>query len=367
MSTTVPALDNEALVPIKKLSKDLAVAAKVLTHNEARYLVDIYYQLQEVRKASSNQIASMVKTNEPVSLLEWFRDNAEGLEGQIRRALDKYSDNHRVGRWSKSIIGVGPVIAAGLLGHIKLEWDDKEGGHHLASTVGHIWRFAGLDPTMVWEKKQRRPYNADLKVLTWKIGQSFLKMSNNEDCLYGKLLRQRMHQERQRNAEGLFADQARAKLVKYNIDKKTDAYKWYSGAFSPRVVKSYLAAEQSFSESTTRMLPTVKEMAEIREMYQAEVPKNAIVGNEMQKRLTKAMKAAGWNSVREWPIEDGVPMLPLAHTLQRACRYATKLFFAHWHHVAWESAYGKPPVKPYVFEHLEGHTGYVAPPNWPCA
>ena len=41
--------------------------------------------------------------------------------------------------------GIGPVIAAGLLANI----DIKQ-----APTVGHIWRFAGLDPTNKWIGKK---------------------------------------------------------------------------------------------------------------------------------------------------------------------------------------------------------------------
>ncbi len=54
MSTTI-------LSPIVKLSKDLAKAAKMLSRDEARFLVDSYYQLQEIRKATTNQIGSIAR------------------------------------------------------------------------------------------------------------------------------------------------------------------------------------------------------------------------------------------------------------------------------------------------------------------
>jgi hypothetical protein len=34
-----------------------------------------------------------------------------------------------------------------------------------APTAGHIWRYAGLDPTVRWNKGEKRPWNAGLKVL----------------------------------------------------------------------------------------------------------------------------------------------------------------------------------------------------------
>ena len=61
-----------------------------------------------------------------------------------------------------------------------------------------------------------------------------------------------------------------------------------------------------------------------------------------------------------------IGQLPPAHIHARAERYATKLFLAHWHHVAYESHFGTPPPKPYVIEHM-GHAHYIAPPNWPMS
>ena len=50
---------------------------------------------------------------------------------------------------------------------------------------------AGLDPTVTWGKGERRPWNAELKVLCWKLGDSFVKVSNKEGALYGRIYRER--------------------------------------------------------------------------------------------------------------------------------------------------------------------------------
>jgi len=47
--------------------------------------------------------------------LAWFLDQNETLERNIKLALDAYGDSSVVGRWSKTIIGIGPVLSAGLL------------------------------------------------------------------------------------------------------------------------------------------------------------------------------------------------------------------------------------------------------------
>jgi len=210
-------LDTVHLEPFVKLDKDLKRAATTLTPNEARYLVDAYYQVQGYRIRFGNQIRALSESGEPHDLIRWMLTNAEGLENNIQRALDSYSKSNVVGKWARSIIGIGPVLAAGLLAHIDIT---------KAPTVGHIWSFAGLNPNASWEKGQKRPWNADLKVICWKIGESFVKFQNNERDVYGKLYVARKQQEQERNEAGAFADQA-ALLVK-KVGKDTEAYKAYA-------------------------------------------------------------------------------------------------------------------------------------------
>lgn len=218
--TTLATLES-----VHRLSKDIKQAATTLSTEEARYLVDTYYQMQRDRIRSDNQVRSLGATDEPHATLSWLSDNTGLLERNVKSALDAYGDAHLVGRWSKSIVGIGPVISAGLLANIDIA---------KAPTVGHIWRFAGLDPTVSWDKGKKRPWNASLKTLTWKLGESFVKVSGLEDDVYGKLYLGRKAYEVERNDRGELADQAAAKLAKFKIDKATDAYKAYvSGRLPP--------------------------------------------------------------------------------------------------------------------------------------
>jgi len=208
--------NTTAIDPVKRLTSDIIAAAVTLTDQEARFLVDAYYIMQEDRKRAHNQERSLEEGREPNSVITWLAENSQTLEDQIKRALDRYTDGHPVGKWLKSIVGIGPVIAAGLLAHIDI---DK------APTAGHIWRFAGLDPTVKWSKGEKRPWNAKLKTLSWKAGQSFMKFSNNENCLYGHLYRERKAYEQRRNDSGENAEVAARILTEKKFDKTTEAYK----------------------------------------------------------------------------------------------------------------------------------------------
>lgn len=205
------------LEALQRLSRDERIAAKTMSDDEARYLVDSYYMMQEMRKRSANQVRAM--GDEPHEVVAWLATQSNMLENQLKGALDRYSDAHPVGRWARSIVGIGPVISAGLIAHIDI---------HQAPTCGHIWNFAGLNPGVKWEKKTKRPWNANLKTLCWKIGESFVKVCNHKDDFYGEHYLRKKEEEATRNEAGAFADQAAEILRTKNISKTTDAYKAYS-------------------------------------------------------------------------------------------------------------------------------------------
>lgn len=200
---------------VARLTKDLRVAARTLTVAEARYLVDAYYTMQDQRIRASNQVRALSASGEPHEVIRWFEDNAGLLERNVRAALAVFAQAQPVGAWALSQYGVGPVLTAGLLAHIDIE---------RAPTVGHIWRFAGLDPTVEWRAGQKRPWNGQLKVICWKLGESFKKFSGHPECVYGQLYRARKAVEVERNVAGLFADQAAATLAKRPGHKQKAIY-----------------------------------------------------------------------------------------------------------------------------------------------
>lgn len=213
--------DYIELEALNKLKRDIKNAGTTLSKEEARYLVDLYYQMQEYRKASDNQVRQLQKEDnkEPHETLAFFANNFRTLERNIKSVLQVYAESKPIGQWMLSICGIGPVISAGLMANIDIT---------KVQTAGQIQAFAGLDPTHEWHKGEKRPYNARLKTLCWKIGQCFIKVQNNEEDVYGKIFAIRKAYEIERNEKGELADQAKAKLERFNIKKTTDAYKWYS-------------------------------------------------------------------------------------------------------------------------------------------
>jgi hypothetical protein len=222
------------LDPVSRLTRDLRDAARTLSTDEARFLVDAYYAMQRDRIRAGHQERTLNESGEPHDVMTWLAGQRETLENQIRRALDAYSAAQPAGVWARSIVGIGPVIAAGLLCHI----DIKQ-----APTVGHIWRFAGLDPSVTWDKGKKRPWNGSLKRLCFLIGESFVKVHNHEHDVYGKVYVSRKAYEIARNEAGAFAAQAAASLAAKRFGADTDARKHYEAGRLPPA-RIHLRAER---------------------------------------------------------------------------------------------------------------------------
>ena len=322
--------DFEAL---RRLSADLKKAARELTSDDARWLVDEYYTIQDARIRSHAQRRHSEDEAEPHALIAWIGDHMRRYENDIKLALGAFAESYRVGKWLQSIYGIGPVLSAAVLCHLDIRH---------APTVGHWWSFAGLDPNRHWISRKeadvivrdvlkaedvkaptlqtvgsvaiqtgqkpdnllriattkpdktekelsaktlsaavsKRPWNAKLKaVLVYRMGECFVKFQNRADCQYGKLLAFKKAELTAQNEAGKFKD------------------------FADRELKE----------------------------------RGASMGH------TERIKH--W---REGKLAPG-------HIHDRARRWTIKLFMAHIHRVMHLDFYGKEPPKPYVLT-LPNHT-----------
>jgi hypothetical protein len=143
---------------VERLSRDVAHAAANLSGQQARFLVDAYYMMQDDRKRADSQKRALEENDEPNLVIRWLGEQSETLEKQILRALDEFTDAHVMGNWMRSIHGIGPVISAGMLAHIDIG---------RVKTAGEIWAYAGWagKDQKPWEKGQKRPFNAAFRTL----------------------------------------------------------------------------------------------------------------------------------------------------------------------------------------------------------
>ena len=320
-----------SIAPIKKISKYVKDISTVnVDKNDIRFVIQTYYQIQDYRISLAGQIRSLNQSeNNQHELLDWLLSNMIQMEEEIKKAIASYVHNHPVGRWLEQVMGIGPILAGGLLCYFDV---------HKAPSVSHFYSYAGLnDNNVPWlgreqatkivnefvsnevtdtelmslsqatkrhfdslvhmsltDKKTRSktklikelskpPYNKELKTLCWKIGESFVKVSGKEESLYGRLYRERKASEELKNEQFVYKEQALNKIATTNIGKDTEAYKYYS-----------------------------------------------------------------------------IGKLPPAHIASRAKRYAVKIFISHLYDEMYKCEFKKEPVRAYVFEHL-GHVDVIPP------
>jgi hypothetical protein len=318
-----------------RLSRDMKEAAATLGPREARYTVDLYYQMQAIRTRTGNQARQL---GEPTRVHEWIKDQEHALENSIKGLLGAYVKKHVIGDWLLNVYGIGPVIAAGLISHVNIRECD---------TSGKLWKYAGMAPPREYNWLSReeakteckrlelpknptteqllevaklikrrpenflktvatidpkhdkeapitlslversmcvRPWNPKLKVLCWKAGTSFKMYHGKVECYYGHVYAKRKELEIARNEQGLFAEEAKLTL-----------------------------SEKNFTDPET-----------------------------------KAIYEAG--------------KLPAGRLDLRAMRYATKLFLSHFHDEWWRRETGTEPVKPYPITNM-GHTHFIPDPQ----
>jgi hypothetical protein len=175
--------------------------------------VELYYDSQKLRLMHQNK----QRSEAPDELVDWLKKWLRMGEAVIYAKLKQWVEGPNStpeAQWAYSQIGIGPVIAAGLAAHIDVE---------KANSISAVWKFAGQAPG--YDKKikgKTLPYNARLKTLCWKLGESLVKVSGKEGATYGKLYGEFKSKEVANNAAGKNAAAAKRELETKKIrDKET--------------------------------------------------------------------------------------------------------------------------------------------------
>ncbi len=284
---------HSMLIPVMRVSKD---AARMILRGEipeidsaagpigvsnsstARQLVDLYYSFQDLRKATENKDRAVDQGADPAESdegIDFMMVQVRWMEANAKTFLEVYRNAHEMGPWFNTVPGIGPVLSAGLLAHL--------GARPIPPTVGHWWRYAGLDPTQQWlgqdqlkrlydetpgddlemrvramahtvgrdpetvlrdattnfktgevskltktkalKSLARIPFNRPLKTLCWKVGDQMVKLGNKEDAFYAKFYRDRKAQEIARNERGDRANLAAKTLREKPNHAQADIYK----------------------------------------------------------------------------------------------------------------------------------------------
>lgn len=281
-NTQKPLFKTEPHV-IDSFSKEFKSKLEMLPLEEARTIVDNYYQIQELRKVLGNQIRAVEKkmdvlSNDSMITTKYFFEDYYKVERKAKLALDIFTSSQPVGVWLKEIMGIGPVISAGLLAYFDINkapkpscfwqysglnignrpWYSRKEAEAFvrqakkymtdnnitdkSQLVAYLASISNTSISMFEGKKttddelakivSMPPYNRKLKTLLWKTGQSFLKVCN-KGSLYGRLIQERKVYEITKNEKLEYADQAANALKKKTFTNKKIKEIYESGKLPP--------------------------------------------------------------------------------------------------------------------------------------
>ena len=274
----------------------------VTSRSEVTSLVSQYYDIQAFRIAGGNRqfqldnsgtsVAANNNNNPKNISFAYVNAGFKEIEGIIVKWLKDYVEHDKMGQWLIATKGIGPVLAAGLLSYIDIS---------KCQTAGSIWRYAGWEGHRAPRKKGvKLDYNPKFRVLCWKCGESFQKLSGTKKDKDGNTIYENGKPVYKSYYGGLYAEK-----LKFYIDKNE------AGGF-------------------------------------AEAAKLALEEKNIQNVKTRATYESG--------------KLPMAHMIAMAKRYAVKIFLSHLFEVWYEYENGVKPPRPFVEVHL-GHVHIMEAPN----
>lgn len=364
--------DSDKGEAVERLSLDLRKAAEKMGRAEIRFLVDTYYVQQEVRKAANNQIRATVKAGEPAAILRYFAKQSELLEHQVRGALDRWSGNQKVGRWMRSHTAVGPVITAGLMAHVDIK---------KARTVGHIYNFAGLNPNAKWWS--RKDADAMVKDILSTVG-SGKAITSERIAEAARRTGRRVEsvEKASRNKNGkITADSFAAGIAKRPWNAGLKTLTWKLGDSFVKFHTLCVCGHWEKNHESGTCVPTPKKdgTVVICKTACATFDRKSFYGKLYWERKQKevANNAAGKfaalaaHTLKIKNITDPDTLacykagkLPPGRIDLRARRWSVKIFISHMHTVLYFNEYGTLPPIPFSFTKAGGsHAHYIVPPN----
>lgn len=353
---------------VESLDKDLKrkiLEVSSVPISEVKTLVKQFYQIQDQRKALSEQIRSIENiynspkddesmfgrtkegkapsnpaakdNNVSLQILYYVLKNMTIIENNIKKALELVVNSSEVGRWLVQITGIGPILAAGLIANF-----DVRGKQYSSQFIS----YAGLnDNNRPWLGKEK-----STQIVNEVIGNSkditdemVTEISIRTQWKYSYLVSNAYDEKKQK--------WSKANLIKacskipYNADVKKLMF-LVGSSFQWKCNSEKSKYGMIFSER--RALETKKnengEYAEYAKKMLSE--KNYDKSTETYKCLSQGK-------------------LSKAHIIMRSLRYTEKIFLSHLFEEMYRVEYDKIPPRYYALEHIQGEHNKEIEPEVP--
>lgn len=336
----------------KKISKQFKT---ISDPNQARFTIDSYYQMQEMRINVANKIRADIQgldnkspiqkeNEEKFDVLLYQFEMYKNGEENLKKILDAFCESNYLSRWAKATTGIGPVLAASLPAYLSIK---KEEDGSTKMHAGSWWNYCGLNdnnnPWLGREKSKKIVEECmaenggklnDQAMLSicgrthWKLEH----FENFKDCLkVGKGGNTTWNKEAVIKACSVIPYNKKLKVVCYKIGSS-----FHKLCNNPKSLYGRLFNERVQYETEKNERGDYAEQA-----------KQILSEKTFTNKEVKAIYESG--------------KLPPSHIYMRCERYVTKLFISHAFEAAYYNEYGKMPPAPYALKFCEGHTDYIGP------
>lgn len=130
-----------AIQGMASISKQVKEDMVKIDKRQLRYFVDAYYQAQSDRITKDSQLRSVLQGYDDGEdhsnlAMKWLANNKRNEEEQIKKMLDAYTSSDPIGKWIKSVTGIGPVMASAFLAYFDIS---------KCQYAGQFLSYAGLN------------------------------------------------------------------------------------------------------------------------------------------------------------------------------------------------------------------------------
>jgi len=318
---------------IKKLDRigeDVRVAALDMTIPEARYVFKDYMNLQKYQQSTKAHVRQLEKESTPNTTMKFIANNTTYIRKyQFSEIFDIWTDKFPEARWVKSINGLGPAVAAGLICYC-----DFDKAHNSSS----FWQWAGLTP------KSRQ--------ITKKAADKLIVSAMD---LYGD--------------EQLTDDHIKWICTQADYDyasfhkfcrKKGQPYNWnklYIALVIPKFSFDFHRVCIMIGNLVIKQKNLYHDLYVYRRAW--EEAKNE--SGEYASRAAAQLRRYDYKPWKDTYKIYSAGYLPPGHIIARSKRWAVKIFLAHYYSVIYYIRNGEVPYDAYALDILKGHRRILVP------
>ena len=347
-------INLDALTTLSKTNmKNLNVEAPTI--NEARFLIDNYYQIQNMRIVANNQLRALDQgadnksskkalNDEKISTTKLLAEQYAVMEANAKKLLDSFIESNYLSRWASRITGIGPVLAASLAAYLTIK-EEEDGSTTMHA--GSWWSYCGLtDNSREWlgTAKSKALVEQAIKDCGGKL---------DDETMVVICGRSQWKLDHFKNFKGCYKENKSGKVtwdkeaviracsvIPYNKELKVVCHK----------------IGQSFHKVCNNDKSLYGRL--FKERLQYETMKNE--RGDYAEQAAQILKEKNFSNkdIKE-VYESG--KLPVSHIYKRCERWATKLFISHAFEAAYWDKYHKMPPQPYIMAYSDLHYDYVGP------